>query len=220
MSQTNQFGNAISGGIVERAVADSLKIWMNTYLGEAERLEGYEPDTLERPLGIVTRSEFEKWPEEQVPVILVVSGGLAEAPIRRTDGSYDAKWGVSIASICSAGDPDGFGQDATRRMSLAYALATRLAIGQHKMLKSDTYPDGFANGSWWTDESYHDLPSITERAMGAARVTFAIGVDSVMTEYAGPRTPLTDPGIDPGNWPGATQPPLVGVTPIGPEESL
>ena len=67
MSSSNLFGEIVTGGMVERAVRDTLALWIDDYLGELERLEGYAPGSVKRPLGYVTSSEFDKWPEDQLP---------------------------------------------------------------------------------------------------------------------------------------------------------
>lgn len=225
-AQTNLFGQIITPGMVERAVAASLAQWMDTYLGQLERIEtdetgalAYQPDGIERPRGILTRGEFDKWPEEQIPVIVVVCPGLAGLPRRQQQGAYHAAWSVGIAAIVSAGSPDGTGQDATRRLMGVYGAAIRAAILQHKMLRSPLYPDGFASESTWQDEQYTDVPELAARSLAAARIVFNIGVDNVVTEQAGPRAPLSPADEDPGSWP-PVKSATANVNPIGLEDPL
>lgn len=215
----NLFGQIITAGMVERAMVASLQQWMPDYLGQMERIEtdstgelAYRPDAIEPPRGIITRSDFDKWPEDQVPVIVVMCTGLAGQPERHANGNYWAPWAVGVAAIVSDTD-----EDSTRRLAQAYGAAMRTAVLQHKMLKSPLYPAGFANGTSWTDEQYTDMPPVAERTMQAARVTFSVGVDDVTTEYAGPRTPSGAPSKDPGNWPTVKSADAT-VTPIGFEE--
>lgn len=221
----NLFGQIITAGMVERAMVASLNQWMDTYLGQIERLEtddtgalAYPADGIERPRGIITHSEFEKWPEDQLPFIVVMVSGLAGAPERHAQGNYRAEWTCAVAAIVSASSPDGTGQDATRRLSLAYGAAIRAAVLQHKMLKSALYPAGFATGLSWQDETYTDVPALAERSMAAARVTFTVAVDNAVTEQAGPRAPLSPADVDPGNWPKVASA-TATVTPIGIEDT-
>lgn len=197
------FGPIVTGGAVERAVAATLAKWMHDYLGEVERIEGYEPDAIERPRGIVTSSEFAKWPEDQLPVVLVLSAGLGSPPTRRGDGHFDASWLVGLAPVVS-----DVNADQTRRLALSYAAAVRAAIMHHRSL------DGFASALAWRDENYGDLPFDDTRSLGSGRVVFEITVENVVRDFGGPPapTPTPDPTVDPGNWPEAT---LVttGVTP-------
>lgn len=218
--QTNLFRPIVSKKMVERAVIASLEQWMDTYLGQIERIE-YLPDgsrtyaggQVERPRGIISRSEFDKWPEDQLPVILVLCSGLAGQPERYARGNYRAAWTVGVAALVSDVD-----EDSTEQLASAYGSAIRTAILQHKTLKSSLYPAGFANGVRWEDESYSDAPTIQGRTQQAARVIFSIAVDDVVTEYAGPREPLPDPTVDPGDWP-VVENALANVTPIGFEAS-
>lgn len=206
---SNLFGQIITPGQVEQAVAATLKLWMDDYLGEIERVEGYVPGTIERPLDVITRSQFDHWPEEQVPFLLVMTSGMAGQPERHAQGSYHASWLVGVACVVS-----DVTQEDTRRLALAYAAAVRAAVLQHKMLRSPLHPAGFANGSGWQDESYTDMPSDAERTLGASRVIFSIGVDDVVTERAGPRQPSGRPNVDPGNWPKVSSA-KTNITPIG-----
>jgi hypothetical protein len=212
----NLFGQIVTPRMVEKAVAACLDIWMDTYLGQVERIDGYEPGQIVRPLGIITRSQFQRWPEEQLPCLLVMAAGLGgQRPERRADSSYRASWMVGIACIVSDAT-----QDDTRDLALAYATAVRAAIGQHRMLKSALWPLGFG-AAYWEDESYSDMPSRAERTLGASRVIFSVAVENVLTETAGPREPLADASEDPGNWPSATiQPATPVITPIGIEDTV
>lgn len=209
----NLFKQIVTPGMVERAMAAAVELWIDTYLGQIERIEGYDPGQIERPRGVITRSEFDKWPEEQIPLIVVMTSGLAGKPERHAQGNYHASWAVGVASIVSDID-----QENTRQLSLAYAAAVRSLVLQHKMLKSATWPDGFANGTSWEDETYSDMPSLKERSISAARVIFSVGVDDVVTEYAGPREPLSPAAVDPGNWPEGVFD--TTTTPIGIEDTL
>lgn len=215
MSDSNRYGRVVSPRDVENAVVASLNVWIDDCLGEAERLYGYEPNSIERPRGIIRRSEWTKWPEDQIPVIVVINAGLAQQPIRRANGTYDALWRVGVCPIVSDVD-----QDATRDLAEAYTVAVRLALLQHKMLKSPAYPDGFADFTSWIDEQYNDMPELIQRSMNSGRVVLDIGVENVLTEQAGPRTPTVPASQDPGPWLTVSETPSVIVTPLNPTEAV
>jgi hypothetical protein len=209
MSLTNLFGQIVSPHQVEEAVVASLTVWLPDYLGELERIEGYTPGTIALPAGIITASEFEKWPEDQLPLILVMNGGLASKPIRRGNGRYEAEWLVNVAPIVADVD-----EVQTRRLASAYATACRAAVLQHKGLKSPLHPEGFAAFIKWRDEKYVDIPFAETRTLGSGQVIFSVGVEGVTTEQAGPREPIT-PAVDPGPLPAVTG---VSVT-VNPERA-
>lgn len=196
MSETNQYGQIISRTAVEKAVVASLDIWLDDALGELERVDGYDPGSIQRPLGIVTRSQFEKWPEDQIPVVMVINTGLAKPPVPRAQGVYDAAWLVGVVPIVS-----DIGEDGTRDLAGTYGAAIRMALSQHSMLKSSAYPNGFAQYANWVGEDYTDMPFLATRSLDSARIIFEVGVDSVVTKQAGPRVAPTDPSADPGPWP-------------------
>jgi hypothetical protein len=197
MSEANLYGRIVTPNQVEQAMAACVGEWINDYLGELERIEGYDVGVLARPKGTITASEFAKWPEDQVPLILVLSSGLGGAPRRaRGNGSYEAGWTVAVCAIVS-----DITEEATRRLAGAYAGAIRAAVMQHKMLTSSLYPDGFASFLTWRDEKYGDIPFADTRTLDSCRVVFNVGVENVVTEQAGPREPSAAPGEDPGPLP-------------------
>lgn len=197
MSEANIFERIVTPDDVEQAVVATLNLWMDDYLGEMERLKGYTANEVARPAGIITASEFAKWQEDQLPLIMVVSPGLDGPPIRRKGGgSYEAAWSVTVAAIVADVD-----LGLTRRLMSVYAGAIRASILQHKMLRSSLYPDGFASFLAWKDESYSDIPFADTRALDSVRVGFSVGVEDVTTEQAGPREPSGKPATDPGDWP-------------------
>lgn len=201
MSTANRFGRIVSPGMVERAVVATLNVWMDDCLGELERLEGYAPGSIERPRGIVTRSEFERRQEDQVPLLVVINTGVNGKPERRGGGVYRLAWAVGVVAIVSDTD-----EDATRDLASAYTTAVRVALLQHAKLKSGSFPDGLADDLDLLDEQYNDIPFLSTRNLASGRVTVEIGVDSAVSMLAGPTVPSGHPSTDPGPWPSAVQP--------------
>ena len=197
MSDSNRYGRIISNRTVERAMKGCLEVWIDPYLGEIERIEGYEPGQIKRPLGIVTSSEFGKWPEDQLPMLLIVSPGLTGAPVRRSEGKWDATWSVGVSPIVSDVDDEG-----TRDLAGAYTTAVRAAIMQHQSLKSPVEPDGFGAGTVWIGETYADIPIGQTRTLGSGVAMFGVQVQTAVIEQAGPRNFETEgTPEDPGPWP-------------------
>ncbi len=199
MSETNLFGRIVSRTAVERAVIASLNIWLDSALGELERIDDWPLNSIKRPMGIVTRSQFAKWPEDQLPVILVICAGLAGTPVEHAGGRYDASWLVGVAPIVSDVD-----EDSTRDLAGAYGAAVRTAVLQHSMLKSPINPDGFSSSIDWVGEDDTDIPFLASRSLASTRVVFQVSVETAVTKQAGPRTPPETPWVDPGEWPEIT----------------
>lgn len=185
----NPYGSAIgplvSGRDVELAALTFLKRWSGTYLAEAERQTGRAPRSLPRIRGWQTAPDFEKFPEDQLPCVLLVSPGLAEQPRPDGQGFYRAKFMLGVAAIVSTAT-----MESTAELAKLYCACLRAAILQHQSL------EGFAAGIDWIDESYDDLESIDTRSLGAGQAIFAVQVDGIAYRWNGPKTPSDPPAPD------------------------
>lgn len=210
MSNTNIYGPLVSAKQVEKPIIGALKDWLPYYLGEMERLDGYPPGALVVPEGYVTASEFAKWPEDSLPVVLVMAANTSRVK-KRGDGDHEAEWTVGIAPIVKD-------QSALESRDLAntYAAAIRGAVVQHKRLKSTEYPDGIEGSVEWLGEAYTDLAFDTTRTLGTSRAIFSVTLENVVSAEAGPRElPTPPPSTDPGDWPPmAPGYPKVNVKPV------
>jgi hypothetical protein len=191
-------GRIVAGAEVERAAIAVLRAHVPAYLREVERQYGREPGKLQPPRGYILASQFEKWPEDQLPVVVVISPGLAGPPQRFGDGRVLARWGLAAGVIVSASSIE-----RTRENALLHVAAVRAVIAQWESL------DGFTQGVEWTDESYDELPFSDTRTLFAAQALFTVTVGDVVTYGGGPggRYPYLPPGgqrpTDPPEWPRA-----------------
>jgi hypothetical protein len=184
------FGPVVTGAHVEQAAILTLKTWLQTYVAELERQTGRDPESVPMPRAWGTVNEFEKWPEDQMPVALIISPGLEpNTPVAEGRGTYRAKWVLGVAIVCSARD-----EAQTNSLAKFYAAAVRATILQNPSL------GGFARGVQWVGESYTDLPKVDERTLGTGQVIFSVEVGEVVDEKAGMRTPPDDPYTQP-EWP-------------------
>lgn len=163
--------------------------WMTTYLAEVERQKEIKAESLPPVKSWVAANEFRKWPDEQMPVGVVLSPGLAEEPLRDGDGKYRAKWHVGVAVVVK-----GRKRSETAETAKLYAAAVRAAVLQHPSL------GGFAQGVTWKDESYTDLPMETERTLGSAQLVFEVEVEDVIQSLAGLVEIPEDPYDVPDAW--------------------
>lgn len=201
MSGANLIGPMVTGGMFERAIVDHLiaedpvthGTWLATAIGEVERIEGLDPGALPKPLAVVTSSDFEKMPEDQLPCILVITPGLTRPPERKGDGSMSLTWGLGIAAIVT--DTDGA---STRLLGQAYAAAISLAVALRPSF-------GLGARTVFADERYDDLDFGDGRTLGAGRCVFEVTVPNARSLRGGPSRPLPDPGVDPGPWPDVTE---------------
>lgn len=186
------FGPLVDGSQVEVWTRDVLRTWMATYLGELERRTGRAAGSLPLPRSYVTVNDFTRWPEDQLPAVIIVSPGLAAEPTRRGSGDYHASWVIDVGVIVSAAT-----HAATRDLAKLYALAVRAALLQHRSL------GGNATNVDWLDESYDDLPPEPERTLAAGLGRFHVAVDGVVNTDAGTARPdpPPDPAVAPADWP-------------------
>lgn len=167
----------------------TLDKWYPTYLKEMELQLGQPMGMIPEPRSYSTRNNYESFPEDQLPMCIVVSPGLSGRPLREGDGMYRAPWRVGVGVVVSAND-----YQTTRELGLLYAAATRAIIVQHASL------GGFAAHTSWDDESYDDEPiPEADRSVMSVYNLFTVEVEDVVTAYAGPDAPDDYPPG--GQWP-------------------
>lgn len=181
----SDIGAVITGRDVELAALALLQRWSGTYLAEMERQSNRAPGSLPRVRSWATAADFETWPEDQVPRVLLVSPGLLEAPKASGHGEYRVKWSLGLGVVVSAAT-----MAETMVLAKLYTAALRVCLLQHQSL------EGFAAGVEWLDENYDDLPSIDTRSLGAGQAIFAVEVDDVSRRWGGPATPSDPPTPD------------------------
>lgn len=191
------FGPIFVASQLEKAVIDTLIKWMPTYLPLVEDQLGREAGQIPLPITYTTRRIFTKFPEDQLPTVIVVSPGLDGEPREEGDGTYRAKWRMHVGCVVSTSD-----LIETNIVSKIMGAAMRAAILQHASL------GGVACGMDWYDEYYDPLPNDdTTRSLGAVALSFRIEVDNVVNWQHGPDTayvPDPDATTQPGDhWPEA-----------------
>lgn len=185
----NVFGEILLGSDVEQAVIANLQTWFPTYLAEVERQESLDAQSIPLPRSYDTVNEFRKWPENQLPAVIVVSPGLAEVPLTEGDGRTRATWVVGIGVVVSARD-----KRSTGNLAKLYAAVVRALMMQQQSL------GGIGMGSTWRHETYTDIPADDERTLGACQVIFEVECGDVVSQSKGLPAPPEDPYTDP-DWP-------------------
>lgn len=186
------FGPILTGDDVEKAVVAHLKTWSTTYLAEMERQTERAVESLPAVRSFTTTPrEPEKWPEDQLPAILVVSPGLAAVPEVHGDGTMRATWQVGIAAIVEARS-----EAATRTAAHLY-FAHAMAIMLQKAGIGGIADDTLLATPW----QYDTLPVESRRTLGAVYAVFEVAVDKILNTRAGPEVPLDTPYQEPSDWP-------------------
>lgn len=185
------FGRVVAGSDVEEACMGVLKRWTSTYLSEVERQHGLIAGAIPRPRSWTVAPSLDKYPEDQVPALLLISVGLQPPPSRDAGGVYRARWLMGLGIVFSART-----QAESHRIAELYLSALRLTLLQRQSL------DGFdSDGTDWLDEQYGPDAYDDARSLGWGTAQFTVEVADVATVYAGPTTPdapLTDATLP---WP-------------------
>lgn len=174
------FGPLVHSGKVEQAVQSTLQAWIPTYLREIERQHDKDQGSLPSPRSYRLVSESAdpvRWPEDQLPSIIILCPGFAQEPDHQGSGAYRARYAVSVAAMVSARD-----QGATRQLARLYGIAIAAVLLQKPSLND------FASGVQWVDESYDDIPNDQQRSLACAIEGFTVDVDRVLDTTQGPLT--------------------------------
>lgn len=191
------FGYALSDDVVEDAVIYTLKRWMGTELAEIERQRGITAGHYGRPRSYETHTDFESFPEEQLPRIIVVSLGFADVPAKRGSNAYRHFYNIGVAAIASSTD-----QNSTRRYAYRLGAAVAGCLIHNQSL--DQGIGGRVLGVDLTEKRNGEIPPDSDRTLWVVRQIFRIEIDDAITKSAGPvapdepQIPDTDPWPD---WP-------------------
>lgn len=172
------FERIITGGDVETWCLNLLRRWVGTYLSEVERQHGREAGHWQRPRAFTRTLSFDKWPEDQLPALMLISTGITTAPRRGGSGQYSADWLMLFGCLCSAKT-----QEQAHDMAHDYCAAVRTLILQRPSL------DGFADGATWAYEQERDLRHDDLRSLSAVTAAFTVHVENIASGNAGPVTP-------------------------------
>jgi hypothetical protein len=186
------FGPIISAFEVEHALATCVRIWIRDYLAEVERQRGLGVERFPRFRSIVASGNAAKWPEDQLPALLIASPGLAETGARRGievhgDGGYVARWRVDCVSEVSAR-----GNRHAIMLARLYAAAVRTLIVQQP-LRGPSDPPPWLRRIDWVGERYDLRDWTVDRTRCAGTASFVVECHGVSTRGLGPREPLYPP---------------------------
>jgi len=180
---TEFFDTIVTGAQVEAWLQAHLQLWLPTYIAEMERQTSRAAGVLPLPRRYTTFNRFDKFPEDQLPCIVVVSPGLQDIPAKTGEGRYRARWTLGVGCVVSAST-----QEASEELAKVYAAAVRACVLQRPSL------GGYTRGAGWLHERYDDLPTTDSRSLAAGQVIFWVEVDAVTNVNAGPTQP--DPESD------------------------
>jgi hypothetical protein len=196
------FGPAIDGSDVEAALLAHLELWMPTHLPAMMRRK--DPGKTLWPNGVkreitysVKHAANEKWPEDQLPMLLAYSPGMSADPHMRGDGLMDADYVCVLTAIASGVDIAD-----TKALARLYSSAAREAVLQHPALG-----DFAAQVRMHAERNFPITRGVeAERNLMGVSVPFTISVEGILNRDSGVREPLEDPDTPPPDAPVVKEP--------------
>ena len=177
------FGRIVVAAQIEQHVTQTLQKWFPTYIREIEAQAGLSVGVIPPPANYTSRNSLDALAGELIPKCVVISPGLADAPIRDGEGWYRAQWQLGVG-VTTAQPTE---EDAMLHTDI-YGGAARALILQQVC-------DGdLISSVQFVNESYDDLPITNQvQLYRAASVFFVVDVDNVVNRWKGPEVPDDDP---------------------------
>lgn len=191
----NIIGEVWHPGLLEDAAEAALRAWFASGLEAAQAQDEAAPAKLAPPRSYnVMSDEDDRWPDQQLPAIIIESPGMVETPDRaQGDGSWHATWALSVSAICR-----GRTEREARRVAQLYWAAICLAMLQRRSLGDDRYAVTLVDSALTTVEGEK------RRTLAGATALFHVEVTDMFCDLAGPLGPdVPDPM--PETWPAVTE---------------
>lgn len=192
MSYAETFGTIIHPRQVGAWVREHLQEWMPDYLAKMEDETGRDPRSLPMIRSWQLAADIERWPEDQLPAVVVVVPGTADIPTLDGAGNYRAEFTVAVGLFVSANT-----EEATEDLASVYTAAVLGAITQHESIGNHF------EGARWRGFEFDAGGIGDSRTLGITRVEFVVTVGDVINIHLGPLEPSEDPYEAPGACPTA-----------------
>lgn len=189
------FGAFIASWQLEQAVIAHLRAWMPDYLPYVYRQAKEILDKPALPAFPLPKSytvvprEPDKWKEDQLPAILVVSPGLTDRPTQDGADNYRATFDLGIAAIVSTGSEE------TSKLfaDLYFAAASMICLDKPSL-------GSFAEGTTMESAENDWLTGERNRTLASTFGNFNVAVAGFREITGGPPDHLEDPSTDPGDF--------------------
>jgi hypothetical protein len=192
---SDQFGTIFLSTEFDENVKVFLRRWTDTYLSRIEHQLGLPARKVARPQSwnFLFGPEPEKWPEDKMPAIFVVSFDFDGQPDRLGAGQYGGWWNWNVSAVVSQRD-----FEATRKVTQMYAAALRTAVVQHPSL------DGAVGDTKYLSETLAYPVDARNRTLGMASLDFSSYIECIVEESEGPLEPDAAPPEQYEDWPEVT----------------
>lgn len=174
------YGRLIAATDVEEALKARVDDRLDDYLNDVERQHGLAVGALERPRAYV---DDERFPEDQLPAIVVKSPGTADLPAADGQGRYAVRFELELEVHVAAAA-------GSMRLAKLYALALRALATQQ--------PSALFMGVDWINERYRRGELVGGRTYNVGVVGLEVQVPDVTNRHAGPPDEPGWPDLDVG----------------------
>ena len=176
------FGPFLTSADIRNGVLEHLQTWQATYLAAMERHLERDSQSLPLVRGWEMPPEITKWPETQLPALIIFVGDSVGRPRMDGDGVISVKRAVEITAVCSAKS-----EEMGRDFASIYSLAAAAMVMQHPSIS------GLAEGTTWQRVGTRILDADKRRTLAAEGNVFEIEVAGVLNARAGLAEPPEDP---------------------------
>jgi hypothetical protein len=201
-----EFGPFVVDTDVDVAVVDTLRLWLPTYLAQAERERGLANKLLARPVeeSYANVLEDDEFADHRLPAILVTTANLADTDVG-SDGLYSGRFQVNVTAVVRGRTPA-----EARAVAALFAGCIRRVMLDHPSLGHFAGTTRLVGG---TTAPVRDVTNAGRYLAGGISV-FSVFVDELLQVGAGPQIPA-DPYDDPDpSDPDTPYDPLVTVTAV------
>ena len=162
------YGRLIAAVDVEQTLKEHVDQYIDPYLNEVERQHGLVVGAIARPRAFVVAERF---PEDQLPAVVVESPGTTDTPAANGQGRYSVRFELTLAIHLAA-------SDGAIELAKLYALALRALATQQ--------PPALYMGIDWVNERYPRPELVGGRSFYTAEVGLEAHVPEVTDRHAGP----------------------------------
>ena len=203
------WGSLLDGSDVERALLAHLRHWMPATSAYVRRVK--DPDESRWPkredgsfiepireYGVShADAAAQKWPEDQLPMLIAQSPGMEDDPVVEEGGRVSAVYGVALSAIASSVTAE----DA-KELARLYASAARLAIIQNPQLDAGTgdfFADHVEMGRERNGQVRRGIEG--ERNLMICTIPYLIAVPQILDVSGGPIVVPDEVDEEAPEWP-------------------
>ena len=203
------FGTIISRRDVEQAVIALLQTWIPTYLPAMEGMAGLSPRTIPLPPDL-NRSyrggiDYNTWEQAWAPVYIVNVTPVGRPERVSGEGlllqTFEIRVAVNFAITHESASLGLYEEDSARQYTDMLGMAACAVVMQHASL--GTWPNGnrVSHKTELVQYPLTTLPYPDERRVARSEFVVNAVIGPVLSESAGPASPLASPYVGPGSWP-------------------